>query len=613
MKKYPRLFVQTNVSKRPLLYSEMYSASKIIICVYSVFIELKQVFTDDKYLSSIHPSPNKLRQRCTAICYFPLEFQGEYKMQTVSNLYGNVQYSTLNITATSIPIWGNCHERRGSNFVLILDYGVNKCIRCLHLKMRSKNIMQVFTTGQETISKCYVNEESAINNCPTTEFVQNSLNSEILLFKTKDAAGTSTRTEYCPLDGKFSVNYKSVDKNYTLECKENESTLDSCPFGSHLNFRFRQCNVNDFDVSFECLGHWKGPNGENYLALTDKRQTNNPKAVQYKCALYTRNELEGTINMQFRKDSACPTPTKSDNSDFIYEHLSLKPLIEDNWPPEVSYGQCNFPQWMGGTWEHVKIFDNTLVYKDRSTFKTFTIKCMGVLDDDDNKYLIFSRNQCGEEQYNCMKIQKRSDNIMELQLGKTFSKTIDAYGLCNSDNFEEGAWITQGRVDEKVDVACPISGEYTGLIPNTDDLCAKLWSDCRVPDVMYYQVSSCETNEIYEEREYTCLGHWQENNLLYTYTQRKDVSDGSYECFVGSIMNNKETISIREAGEDCRRSVDQEIYEMKLKKQGLYSCIGNTSCTGCLFCIFSMKVTTVGTRRGGRLIVTSKFHARKYF
>lgn len=124
---------------------------------------------------------------------------------------------------------------------------------------------------------------------------------------------------------------------------------------------------------------------------------------------------------------------------------------------------------------------------------------------------------------------------------------------------------------------CPITGEYAGRIPDAPDLCAKLWSDCRAPELMYYQVSDCSTEEIYEEREYQCLGHWRETNLLYTYTERRDVADGTYECFVGSIITDKE-IYIKEAGEHCQRNVDPLKYGMKLMKtKPIYSCADRSS------------------------------------
>lgn len=126
-----------------------------------------------------------------------------------------------------------------------------------------------------------------------------------------------------------------------------------------------------------------------------------------------------------------------------------------------------------------------------------------------------------------------------------------------------------------MEVSCPISGEYTGVIPDTTDICAKLWSDCRAPELMYYQVTDCTTAEIYEEREYKCLGHWREGEFLYTYTKRNDVAAETYECFVGTIISSNEDIYIKEAGEHCQKGINPLQYGMKLIKQGLYSCMGN--------------------------------------
>ena len=67
------------------------------------------------------------------------------------------------------------------------------------------------------------------------------------------------------------------------------------------------------------------------------------------------------------------------------------------------------------------------------------------------------------------------------------------------------------------------------------------------------------------EREYRCLGQWEEDGLMYTYTQRRDV--GTYECFVGSIISNSE-INIKEAGDHCQRNIDPMHYGMKLIRKG---------------------------------------------
>ena len=45
-----------------------------------------------------------------------------------------------------------------------------------------------------------------------------------------------------------------------------------------------------------------------------------------------------------------------------------------------------------------------------------------------------------------------------------------------------------------------MAGEYEGVIPQTGgQLCAKLYSDCNNPDIMFYTVISCQNaSDIYE-------------------------------------------------------------------------------------------------------------------
>ncbi|XP_050313503.1 uncharacterized protein LOC126748367 [Anthonomus grandis grandis] len=508
-----------------------------------------------------------------ASCYFSQQFQGEYVMQNSAtpNVGGGIVYSALTISPNAISIWGNCHKRIGNNVILMFNYTDTSCYTCLHLKLRSQNVLQVFASSKEIISKCFTNEASADANCPSPESLEvRGETEEILLFKVKDDQGAFTQKQYCPIDGKYYTNYKGSKSMRPHECSGFSSTVDSCPSGSTLNFRLRNCTFDSYDLRFECLGHWKGPKDETFLVFTDSRHLEGQKS-KYRCALY-KQDATGKIEMAVSRDSTCTSELYNSTSGF--ETFVLAPKTENPWPPEVSFGICSFPKWMFGSWEYVRVEGDTMVYKDHTSFKTYTIKCAG-MQESGEKYLVFSRTQCDEESFNCLKIASRSKNILEFQLGMNSSVNQDPYTLCAEENFDENSWVTQGRLSNMVpqqNGLCPITGEYAGRIPDAPDLCAKLWSDCRAPDLMYYQVSDCSSGEIYEEREYQCLGHWSESSLLYTFTERRDVADGTYECFVGSIINDKE-FSIKEAGEHCQRNIDPVKYGMKLTKtQSTYSC-----------------------------------------
>ncbi|CAG9855095.1 unnamed protein product [Phyllotreta striolata] len=512
-----------------------------------------------------------------ASCYFPQEFQGEFLMQSPTVSGNGIQYSPLNITENSIPVWGNCHRRIGNNFILMFNYSETLCVRCLHLNLRSSNILQIFAASEETISKCFTYEEAAEANCPSEQSIIAKEATEILLFKTKDGFGSYTTRQYCPIDGNYHLSYRGTAKRRSNECKGFDSMVNSCPSGSTLNVMLRNCTFEGYDMKFECLGHWKGVDDERYVVFTDSRHLTNLRP-KYRCAIYRQDYETGRIEMALSRDSTCTNGLYNFTSGF--ETMILRPKMERPWPAEVSFETCSFPQWMYGDWEHLRVKSDTMIYKDHHSFKTHTIKCVGVLEDGD-KYLVYSRTQCDEESYNCLRLATRGNNILEFQLGTNTSiNKDDVFTICSDENFQSDQWITQGRLEIQPGVStgmCPITGEYTGRIPDATELCAKLWSDCRAPELMYYQVSHCESEEIFEEREYQCLGHWRERSLLYTYTERKDVAPGTYECFVGSIITESE-IYIKEAGEHCQRNVDPLRYGMMLtKKQPLYSCIDRST------------------------------------
>ena len=54
-------------------------------------------------------------------------------------------------------------------------------------------------------------------------------------------------------------------------------------------------------------------------------------------------------------------------------------------------------------------------------------------------------------------------------------------------------------VENIVSISCPINGEYTGVLPDAPNFCAKMSSDCNNPNIMFYSVSTCsKTAGIYD-------------------------------------------------------------------------------------------------------------------
>lgn len=76
----------------------------------------------------------------------------------------DITYSEITIETDAIPPWGRCHKRRGNNVILKDSTGPEDCLRCIHLSMKTSNVIQIHTEG---LGRCYTNEEAAKATCPS--------------------------------------------------------------------------------------------------------------------------------------------------------------------------------------------------------------------------------------------------------------------------------------------------------------------------------------------------------------------------------------------------------------------------------------------------------------
>ena len=60
--------------------------------------------------------------------------------------------------------------------------------------------------------------------------------------------------------------------------------------------------------------------------------------------------------------------------------------------------------------------------------------------------------------------------------------------MCSDDNFAPNKWLTMGRLNPEEPPHCPLVGEYTGVIPDAESLCAKSYADCNNPEVSFMQL-----------------------------------------------------------------------------------------------------------------------------
>ena len=120
-----------------------------------------------------------------SICYFPAAYQGEFVSQAVlpsqdSLTTPEISYSTISVLYDSIPLWGYCHNRIGSNVILMDDTGGITCFRCFQLSLRSSNVLQIHTAA---LDKCYTTEDKALADCPSEMTIREKRSREIMLYR----------------------------------------------------------------------------------------------------------------------------------------------------------------------------------------------------------------------------------------------------------------------------------------------------------------------------------------------------------------------------------------------------------------------------------------------
>ena len=490
-------------------------------------------------------------------CYFPLEVQGEFMTQSLASR--EISYSTVSVLYNSIPGWGSCHSRHSDHRVVLREdgrEGSSSCFRCLRMSSRSKNVIQLH---MREIYECHRTEEESLRLCPTSEDVTSRSSTEMMLYKTRGFYGESAVSKvHCPINGRYQFTYSNSETVLQQPaCPTLTSQAGDCPTGYKFDLQFRGCNFPDLDMSFQCLGHWAGEDGQNYLSLLDTKlpQLGEEPRPRYRCAIYRTDSITGVTHLSLSSDSTCVNQLDSAHSGF--ESLQLQTITEGE---TLDREEMPLPSWSQGHWDSVTVSGSEITYRDEVEMTTYNLQSLS--SPRDGHYLIRQKSSCGNSSYSCLHIERRTDNIMELRLSRDTSET-PGHSLCSEASLAGSRWITQGR--GMYPTSCPLEGEFTGKLPDAEGLCTRSVTSCERPDQMRYTVYNCENqSEIYEDRHYQCYGQFHEKGLVYTFTKRIDLP--GHECFVGWTEDNVSHI-VTEAGTHCERGKEPLTYGMLLVKQ----------------------------------------------
>jgi hypothetical protein len=248
--------------------------------------------------------------------------------------------------------------------------------------------------------------------------------------------------------------------------------------------------------------------------------------------------------MALSNDSTCTHQLDSHSAG--YEMLQLHSMKQ----PIRASRSYSLPKWAQGEWESVSVKGGHLIYKSDEEFTSYSAETIS--SPNTNRYLVRLETSCGPAAYACLALEQRSDNIIELMIGKHSKSSHQS--LCDIEHFLEKDWLTLGKAT--VRSSCPLVGEFSGALPDAEGLCARSVTSCDRSDKMNYQVYNCEnTTEVYEDRSYHCYGAFKENGLVYTVVKRLDLP--FRECFVGTDLVDGRSM-ITEAGVSCGRDKEPE-------------------------------------------------------
>ena len=484
-------------------------------------------------------------------CYFPVEMQGEFTTQW-KNAH-EITYTSLSLTYNSVPGWGTCHSRYRENIILRdTEMAGGDCFRCIRIVQRSANVNQVHARD---LNRCFATEEEALEDCPQQHEVRDRRVEEIMLYKTRGFYGEPAVSQvHCPFSGNWKFSYSSSNGRLS-SCSSEISEAGGCPGEFMIDLKFRDCDFPDFDMSFQCLGHWTGEDGLQYLSLLDMKlpQLGEEPRPRYRCAVYQSDVNTGVIQMALSNDSTCVNQLDSHVAG--YETLKLEDKKRNSESLDATE---RFPAWAQGDWGKVSIHGSDLSFRNTEELTTYHARAL--ISPAPDKYVVRIATACGELGYACIAFKHRTANILELKIGKVDS-TVDL-SLCMEDNMENFPWSTVAK--EKEMTPCPLSGTFAGVVPDAEGLCARSSTSCSRPDLMEYQVYNCEnTTEVYEDRLYQCYGQFLDGGLTYTYTRRLDIP--IQECFVGTTVGPAHYIM--EAGAHCQRGKQPSEHGMVMTQE----------------------------------------------
>ena len=414
-----------------------------------------------------------------------------------------------------------------------------KCFQCLQIWERHENVLQFklgecLKTGRNTKDKCKIPDSAPV---------------ETLLKLTGPDVP-------CPFSGSFNFTYKKDGK----ECSRVNSEVVSCMSEATSLLKFEVCPDDvkqesgdtvfyntiiglegDSQEMLTCKATWESDlnSRETYMMGTLDYRYKRSNEERVRCFLV--QETRRGIQVAQSSDGTCYNNLQSSQSG----HRTLRLSSSRGKETRQEETSCHFPRWardMGpllsfsfsskyefsadGT---ILSLGNYSTVSNRSHEMSRT-NCVKMIEEEEGHYVKMVtrvRAKC-DQMFKCMRIFKRTENILELQEG---SPTNYQAAACSPQNFDEKLMIYTTLFKENLQAQpCPINGVHNVSFLDLDgqaEVCAKngftnINIKCKEQHLMEFYKNCPSPDpaknnrlEVSSRFEYHCLGGWSERRRLF--------------------------------------------------------------------------------------------------
>ena len=413
-----------------------------------------------------------------------------------------------------------------------------KCFQCLEVWERHENVIQFkvgdcHKAGRHNKEPCKVPDSAPVET--------------LLKLDGPDVP--------CPFSGSFNFTYKKEGK----ECSRVNSEVVSCMSEATSLFKFEVCPEDvkkesgdtvfyntiiglegDSQEMLTCKATWENDLNSREIYMMGTLDYRYKRSNEERVRCFLVQETKRGIQVAQSSDGTCYNDLQSSQSG----HRTLRLTSNQKKEARNQKSSCLFPYWardMGpllsfsfsSKYEFssdgaILSLGNYSTVSNRS-YELSRTNCIKLVEEEEGSYVKMVtrvRAKC-EQMFKCMRIFKRTENILELQEG---SPTNYQAAACSPQNFDEKLMIYTTLFKENLEPQpCPINGVHNVSFLDLDgqaEVCSKngftnidikckerhlmeFYKNCPSPDPAQHG-----RLEVTSRFEYHCLGGWSQRRLL---------------------------------------------------------------------------------------------------